>query len=315
MKKYSFIVNPAAGNYKVGRIKEKISSECLSRKIPFKIIETNSPGHATLITEDILRNHAPDYLISVGGDGTLNEVVNGFSIKSETSLGIIPVGSGNDFIKNLNYPIGVNNVMDFILNDSHQVVKSQAGLVEYTDSDSNTVAKKFINAVGIGFDGYVAYLNQRDKIIAGWISYLITVFQALKNLQFLNCSIDLDGRKISKKVLLLTIGRGKCSGGGFYLTPFANPFKEKLDLTVIDYSKIGKIIRNLPKAVFNKLGTVREASFYEFEKISIKLENPYFAHADGEILSSKVKKLDITLDKNPIKIISGNKNVYEKTAT
>ena len=309
MKKYSFIVNPAAGRFRLEQILEQIKSACRLKNILFEIYTTHSPGHAGILAEKIINEEGSTHIISVGGDGTLNEIINGLPHspkQNDIVVGIIPTGSGNDFIKNLNYPNKIKDVIDFILSDNYKIKSTRAGIVEYKELNSNISTKRFINAAGIGFDAYVAYLKQRNKLFSGIVSYIAAVLKALKDLQFLKCTINIDDNLIEKEVVLLTAGNGVCSGGGFYLTPGGNPFKPKLDFTLIDRCRKSYILRNLPKALINKLQEVPEAYFFEFEALSVKLEQPYYLHADGEIISTTVTELNIKADVNYIKFITGD---------
>ena len=307
MKKYLFIINPAAGHFDSGDLVELINKSAAPTDHLVEIIFTEYPLHASELTEKFTKDSSYDYIISAGGDGTLNEVINGFTADTETSLGVLPVGSGNDFVKNLKYPKGTESIVKFLFDEeNYDVTKILPGSVNYHTDDGKIFQRKFINSLGVGFDAYVAFINRKDKILPGWISYFFAVFKGMKEFKKLNCSLEID-KSITKSgdFLLLSAGIGKSSGGGFYLTPHAEPLNDHLELTTVDYAPRLTIISKLPKALVNKMDDVKEAKFYRIETVTIDLENSYFVHIDGEILSDSVKKLQIKRNSHHIKFIRG----------
>merc|ERR1711879_191766 len=111
-----------------------------------------------------------------------------------------------------------------------------------------------------------------------------------------------DKEKTTFDALLMTIGNGITSGGGFFLNPEAVIDDGILNLTVINFVTRIKILYKLPLALVNKLDKVPEADFYKFEQIEINLDEPYFIHVDGEVLSTSVESLTATVLKSAIKI-------------
>jgi len=184
----------------------------------------------------------------------------------------------------------------------HSCFRSQVQYLAACRQDSYLC--KFINAIGVGFDAYVAYLNQTRKKLTGALSYIVAVFEALRSLTPLNVNFQYGKEEKHGKYLLMTIGNGKTSGGGFFLNPDAEPDDRILNLTTVDFTTRLEIVKNLPFALVNKLKNVDKAKFYASDTFNIELDVPYFVHFDGEIVSRNAKDLSINLEENKLRIIA-----------
>ena len=302
MKKYAFIINPTAGKVKKLNVSDLILAESKKYNASVKLFYTEYQGHAIKIAEDLSTKEEFDFIISVGGDGTANEIVNGLNFNSNKILGLLPFGSGNDVCR---YLYKTKNFFEILFNpQNHSIIDFDIGICNIINENETKIRRKFINAIGVGFDAYVAYLNQTRKKLTGTLSYLVTVFEALKSLTPLNVSFQYGNEEKHGKYLLMTIGNGKTSGGGFFLNPDADPTDKVLNLTTVDFTSRLEIIRNLPLSLVNKLKNVDKAQFYTSENFNIKLDLPYFVHLDGEIVSKNAKGLRINLEENKLRIIA-----------
>ncbi len=304
MKKYLYIVNPEAGQGNGKKSIKVIDSYCKSKNINYKIAITERPLHATELTKENIKKYS--HIVAVGGDGTVNEVINGIDLNSNIIFAALQVGTGNDLIKNYNYPTKINDILDLIHNDEQQsIIKIDIGKVNYTTGNSNEIDEHFfINNLGIGFDAYVGFLNLRNKRIKGVTSYVLAVLKALINYRMVDIVLSFNSQKISGKKLMLTIGNGISSGGGFYLTPRAIIDDNLLDISIFDEISRVRLLNVLPKALVNKLETVKEAKMYKSTEINIELKEPYFVHCDGEIITDSIKSAKIECLPNALKIIT-----------
>ena len=123
-------------------------------------------------------------------------------------------------------------------------------------------------------------------------------------IELADAKLKIDSLSIDDKKLMLNVGNGISSGGGFYLTPKANISDNMLDLTIIDKVTRSRLLTALPKAIINKIETVQEVKMYKFKNLSIELDRPYYLHCDGEVISDKLIKAKIQCLDNVIKIIS-----------
>ncbi len=314
MEKTLIIVNPKAGKGNGEKSVSLIKNYIRETNSDTKIIITEHPHHATKIVKE--NQFKFKKIVGVGGDGTLNEIINGIDLNSNEKpvLGVIPIGSGNDFARMLDLSKDIKQNLELIFN--HAPIKPiDVGNIKFTEKNEKEIkSHKFLNGLGIGFDAYVAYINQHSKQFSGLISYVFAVIKALINLKEMPVRIKLNNSIILGNKLLIAIGNGKTHGGGFFLNPDAEIDDNLLDLTVIDKLNKLQIMQKLPLALFNKLETAKEVSMYKFNEIDIEIEEPYYVHTDGEVISDKISSLKVTCMENAIKVISNHKkNVNEKT--
>ena len=194
MENYLFIINPVSGKGRGKEFLPRIDNFLKTNNIPHKIIVTECPYHATEIVSSEQRNF--DLVISVGGDGTLNEIVNGVDPKLDIILGELPLGSGNDFAHNLAIPDDVDKCLKLITSSKKKYKLCDVWQLEYINNKSETVKKRFINNFGLGFDAQVAYINQYEKIGSGIISYIIAVLRALMDYKYVNYTLIFNNTKI-----------------------------------------------------------------------------------------------------------------------
>ena len=218
--KHIFIVNPTSGKGKALKTVEQIEKVCKERNIDYEINYTKSSGDATKIARKYFLSK--NIIFSVGGDGTLNEVVNGI-IGSKNILGVIPCGSGNDFYRTL------------------EKVKEEYPVIDIGKINN----KYFINTVSIGIDAEVARnvsLMKKVKLPSSQI-YNASIVYTFFKYKFKNIEFTIDNKTNKSKFTILTICNGKMYGGGYRIAPDANLsdgyfdvyFVEKLHKTIIPF--------------------------------------------------------------------------------
>jgi len=302
-KSYLFLINPAAGNWRGLKVIDIIKKYLAQKRINHHIEISQSPGHISELVKKFSKHFT--HLISVGGDGTLNELINGIDNTSINTIGLLPIGTGNDFARNLNLNKDINQNLDLIFNSNKHYSFDIGQSIIYESGNSIKKSHRFINSLGIGFDALVAKINQKSKHLSGLISYLYAVILALIRRKDIDVEIELDSStKLFGKKLLIAVGNGYTTGGGFYLTPKAKIDDNMLDICIIDSVSTIKILSSLPKALFNKLDEVKEASLLKFTNAKIKIHEPALIHTDGEIISEQAEKVEISILKNELKIIS-----------
>lgn len=267
-----------------------------------EIVVTERRGHASEIAH--LNKNNYDIFVSVGGDGTLNEVINGIGSdhdRTTTAVGLVPVGSGNDFSKAINYIGTVQDILEFIIHDG-SVVKIDLGEVNYRESDKNEFSKRlFINGLGIGFDALVAHMLRRYGLISGLPAYVLPIIKSLiyyKNLHIKGSIIQPDGQPldVDDKYFLMAFGNGQYSGGGFALNPDAHPHDGLLDACLVKSLKTRQVFTKIPKAINGTHRDIPEVSLLRFKEAKLELLNPYFVHIDGDVISTQVAELHIKLN-------------------
>ncbi|MEA3447589.1 MAG: diacylglycerol kinase family protein [Bacteroidota bacterium] len=287
-RNYLFIVNPNAGNSKAGKDWRRIEKILQKREVKYKAMLTAQSGHAlNIISEELQLGYKT--IIVVGGDGTLNEVVNGIFHQNivppeQVNLGIIPVGTGNDWARYYKLPRNYNKALNRIF--KHKTHFQDVGRVRYTYEGKENISY-FVNIAGFGFDAEVVnrtnVIQERGNRAA--ITYLYSLLRCLFSYKAEELNLIINDKHIRQKVFSISIGNGKYSGGGMRQTPHAVINDGLLDVTVYDDMSVWKIVVNLPKLYNGRVKKLNTVSSYRSSKLAIFNENkPLFAEIDGELI-------------------------------
>jgi len=302
------IVNPNAGNEKGKKDWDKISVLLKNESLPFAVKFTERKTHAISFT---LEGIAAGYrkIITVGGDGTLNEVVNGVFLSkvcptTDISLALIPVGTGNDWGRMFGIPLDYKKAISIIC--ENKLMLHDVGLVSFY----NGLEKKeryFINIAGLGFESVVVKRTnyQKDRGHSGKLIYFYNLLMSLISYKNTKAEIIIDGEKISADVFSLNVGNGRYCGGGMRQTPRALPDDGLLDVTIINGMGKFEIIRNL-KILYD--GTILQhpkIDGYKCKNIKVSSDSVMYAEADGESLGQTPAEFSIIPE--GINIVYGTK--------
>lgn len=301
MNQYTFIVNPSAGKGAGKKVFRSLEGELARKGIRYDLVETTGPGHAT----EAARKAGTPVVVSVGGDGTINEITNGLSGSGRT-LGIIPAGSGNDFIKSVHVPGKPLRALETLIHGFVRTV--DIGSVRCTpakEGGGNFEPRLFVNGVGAGFDAAVAARTREIRFLSGTALYVLAVLQTLGKYTPPLFTIDSNGYRREAKGLLIAIGNGTCAGGGFYLTPDARVDDGVLDICSVDDKNIFQILSLMPRVMRGKHHNVPGVNFFREKKLTITAEEPFFVHADGEIVGANVRRVEVGLISSRLQVISG----------
>jgi len=304
MNHFTFIVNPSAGKGAGMKVFHSIQGELDARSIPYDFTETTGPGHAT---EAARRSGSPT-VVSVGGDGTINEIANGLA-GSEKCLGIIPAGSGNDFIKSVNVPRKPLSALQTLLEGGRRSVDIGTVRCSYSKAGGgNFEGRLFVNGVGAGFDAAVAARTREIRYLSGTALYVLAVLQTLGKYATPSFTIQSDSFTREAKGLLIAIGNGRCAGGGFYLTPDASVDDGLLDVCTVDDKNIFQILRLMPLVMRGRHHNVQGVKFFREKRLTIFADEQFYVHADGEIVGASVRRVEIGLHSSQITVISPGEN-------
>ncbi len=297
MSAYTFIVNPTAGNGTAARLLDPLRSSLDARGIDYELVTTSRPGHATAAAR-LSKAHV---VVAVGGDGTLNEVANGLSGPG-TAMGIIPAGSGNDFIKSVGIPPKFLPALEILFNGTARSV--DLGTVSCGEDPGNSPLRYFVNGVGIGFDAAVAARTRAIRFLGGNALYIMAVFQTLGKYVPPRFTVSMNGATSQSRNLLIAIGNGPCAGGGFYLTPDAQVDDGLLDICMVDEKSILQILSLMPKVMKGKHRNVPGVSFHREKGITVSAAEPFYVHADGEIVGVNVHRVDVGILPGRLSVIA-----------
>lgn len=288
------IVNPNAGNKKGKKDWEKISSILKDRDIPFFPVFTKYQQHALELTQQYI-NKSFKKIISVGGDGTLNEIVNGIFLQqkfptTEITLATIPVGTGNDWGRMYNIPVDYKDAISVI--KSEKTFIQDTGLVEYyhsTQGKNNNEAEKkyFINAAGTGFDAAVVKKVNAKKIqgkSSSSFSYLIDLFSSLFSYRLTKAKVIIGKHELQEKIFSMSVGINRFSGGGMKQLPDAIPDDGLFDIMIIkDISKSG-VIGNVHRLYNGTIGKHPKVETHTAKTVIVESDSGFMLEADGESL-------------------------------
>lgn len=239
---YTFIVNPTASSGKAKKAIAVIEEDMKSRGISYQVLHTDRPGHATELATEAARRDDCDAVIAVGGDGTAYEVACGL-MDSGKPMGIIPAGTGNDFIKTIGTPRDVKAALAFIL--SHQARPIDVGRLN---------DRLFLNVSGTGFDvAVLECMEDVKKVVGGIWPYLVGILRAIFQYKAVHVSWTVDSVTQEQDVLLCAVANGRYIGGGIPICPDAAPDDGLLDLIVVENKPRWKLPFYLPGLLMGKV--------------------------------------------------------------
>lgn len=281
--KYLFIINPTAGK---GRGLKYISivEEYFKDKPEEYIIKlTEYKDHAKEIANYYSSKN--DYhIFAVGGDGTVNEVLNGM-VGSNSTLSIIPCGTGNDFVKTLYSNSNLNNsIENHIYGNS-----SYIDIGKVND-------RYYLNIASVGFDAEVVF-NARKfknlKVIPSGFAYLAGVIYTAFKFNSLELNIQIDDLNMKQNTFLLAVSNGKCYGGGIIITPEANITDGKFDICNVRKVGVLKILLSIGKALKGNLKVIKEVSYRKGKTILVSSKKDFSLNVDGELLRTNYAKFQV----------------------
>ncbi len=242
-----FIINPKAGKKKDV---EKLSQDILftAKKInkEVEIYITRSVGDAGTFAKNYAKEKGNARFIACGGDGTLSEVVNGIYGFEGVEVGVMPMGTGNDFCRNFPSELNFSDIEAQLLGNTQK-----CDLIKYTTQTPQGIRTGYcVNMFNVGFDCNVADTTNRLKkkpLISGSMAYLLSIFCILVKKKGANLTIDIDGKRVHSGALLLTsIANGSYCGGGVKSNPTALVNDGVMDVNIINNVSRLTFVSKLP---------------------------------------------------------------------
>jgi YegS/Rv2252/BmrU family lipid kinase len=281
------IVNPNAGSGRGGKDWNRIAALLTANHISFMHLFTRCQRHAIQLTQECLLE-GYRRIIVVGGDGTLNEVVNGIFTQdhcptSDIILAMITVGTGNDWGRMFNIPHNYEQSIRIIA--EAKIRLQDVGVVEYFHGTRNE-SRYFLNIAGLGFDAIVVKRTnlQKEKGRKGKALYMINLLKSLILYRHTFTEVEIDGKKIAQDVFTISIGIGRFSGGGMRQTPLAIADDGLFDITIIRKIGKGNIILSLKKLYDGTILDHPKIEGYTGKTILIDSDPLIHVEADGESL-------------------------------
>ncbi len=292
-KKWAFIVNPIAGNGFGEGILPELRKKVDEYGIDAEIVITSRHGEASELSADFLKKGF-NYIIAVGGDGTMNEVANPLIGQNDVVTGLVPAGTGNDFIQILGFPDRFG--------EEHWKSFFDCSITNMDTGTCNGIL--FLNALGLGFDGEVAaknYVAPGETKKGGKIKYTWMILSTLLFFREKKAKITSNGTASETTCFMNTIGNGRRSAGAFYLTPNAIANDGELDvclITKLNLLQRLKIFMMVPKGTHLK---DKHVHYHRTKKLTLEFPMEVPFHVDGEVHFAK--KYVAEIHPNTLRII------------
>jgi YegS/Rv2252/BmrU family lipid kinase len=281
------IVNPNAGTRKGQKDWKEIASHLGRVNLKFDAFFTKGIGDATRIAKEKIEAGYRKIVV-VGGDGTLNEVVNGIFLQKAAAttdivLGIIPIGTGNDWGRMYGIPSDYKKAAE-VISTLHTTIQD-AGVAKYSNGD-HEITRYFINAAGMGFDAEVVRKTNIDKAHGkgGFLIYLKNLIASLIGYHAQNVVVDVDGQQRKGSIFSLSVGICKFTGGGMMQAPDAMPNDGLLDITIIRSISRLEVLRNIPRLFNGTIGKNPKVELLQGKAVNVYGESKIYLEADGETL-------------------------------
>lgn len=292
--KYAFIINPNSGGGKGSKFAKLIQQEIKKYSVIAEFYFTSAKGDAVEIVKSLPAGFS--HIIAVGGDGTINEVVNGILNSTHNVIfGVIPCGTGNDFIKMIgmdkNPAVALTQIM------SNNLMMVDVGLVE-TENRS----RYFINGMGTGFDAVAAEKANNHKGM-GILAYLYAVITTLFTYKEPKVKLTMNNESIDIPIFLANFGNGYCAGGMFQLSPGALLDDGLFHITFISGVKKSRVFKVLPMVIKGEHVNEPEVQVFVSNHAEIFSETGLCIHTDGEIIDTKATRIQVSLLPQKISVV------------
>lgn len=308
----TIVINPSAGNGKAKReaqyLLQKIKSSC---DFEINIRFTKKKNDATFITREAITEGA-SMIIAVGGDGTINEVVNGFFLEGKPlnplcELGIINCGTGGGFSKTLKNPHSTGQQIEQILQPGSKAL--DLGRITCRDYSGSEIHRLFVNECQIGIGSEVAsFVGKKSKIFGGTIAFGLAATLLAMFIKPLSLKIGFDNEPFQEYSLIgLVVGNGTECAGGMKLTPDAKLNDGFFDVLSINDMKTGQRIMNLSKVYSGTHILSPHCSIKRCKKLKIRSDLEISLESDGEVLGNS--PFDIEILPSAIRVKAGNINI------
>ncbi|MDR2547733.1 MAG: diacylglycerol kinase family lipid kinase [Lachnospiraceae bacterium] len=294
---YHFIVNPAAKSGRGRKMWGRLEAELIRRNVEYDVYFSKREGFVTKHVEELTRNwnsdpaRPPLKIVILGGDGTINETLQGVADFARAEIGYIPTGSSNDMARDLGLPKDIMEILDVILADETRRVMD-IGAISFAN-DNSRPGRYFAVSSGIGFDAAVCaeVLTSKlkkalNKVKLGKLIYLAIALKQLLFAKRVAANIYLDENKEPihyKKFLFAAAMVHKYEGGGFKFCPDADHTDGLLDICIVGGLPRLFLLCALPTAFSGKHFIFPGIDSYRCRSIRIEVSALLWVHTDGEV--------------------------------
>lgn len=296
------ILNPASGHGLGRKLRPRIEQGLREAGLAFDLVETGEPGHGVRLGREASAAGI-ERVLAAGGDGTVHEVANGLleaapagDGATRPALGTIPIGTGNDFAKLL----GVSKL------PPERAARVMAGAEVRVFDVGRVIGEYFDNSLGIGFDAEVARQANRTKRLSGLAVYVVAVYKSFVSFRAPVLEVTSAPHNETGPMMMLECSIGVSAGGGFYLTPDAEPSDGLLDVCLIRKVGLGKFLRYVPRVLKGGHVGLPEVAMFRTAALRIRsADRPLLLHLDGEVREPEGREVEITLEPKRLRVLVG----------
>jgi diacylglycerol kinase (ATP) len=283
---FKVIANPVAGRGRTKAALPNLELELNNLGIAYELYLTKEPGHAS-----ILAKQAEGYngIIAVGGDGTINEIVNG--MPKNKPLCIVPLGTGNDLARSLNIPFGIESLKTLV---SGNIVKIDLG-IEQDGVFACSVALGLATDVMLKVNA-----NRNHRLIRGSLAINLSIVSSAFSLKPLKLRIKADNKVREVESILTYVMNTPYTGGGLFLAPGANATDGLLDVVIVNDIRGWELLKMLPKVYSGKHVNHPKVEFLKAKNVTIESLEPAEKMCDGEIKGHTPLISEIHTEKLPV---------------
>lgn len=301
---WTLIINPTSGGGKAQKLWPQIQSALDQEGISYDYYFTEKQGHAIQLVQKLTEQRKRNYIV-VGGDGTLNEVVNGLCIQqniplSECTLGCIPIGTASDWVKYHHIPYDIQQAVR-LLKEPH-LLEHDIGKVVFQHQQS----RYFINIAGLAFDAFVVQHTDKNALKGrfGHLFYLWGVLKSLNKYSNPPFAFAVNGQTHQGSIFCLNVGVCAYSGGGMRLVPNADAQDGLFDITVIEKMGFWEVLFNLRYLYNGRIYEHKKARHFRSSGIQIfSFQEDIPMEVDGEFIGFAPAKFLILNQK--LKVVVG----------
>ncbi|MFA6468037.1 MAG: diacylglycerol kinase family protein [Bacteroidota bacterium] len=294
----TFILNPVAGRGKAQHIIASLKDVLRHSTLDYEFHLTAGPGDATVLARKA--SAISSIIVAIGGDGTVNEVAAGVA-GSNAAMAVMSEGSGNDFGRMVSAPNSPKEILPYL---HDPVLRTfDAGKIRLTHADGRMDERMFFNSVGIGFDAAVAKKVSSIRWLRGIPLYLSALFQTIVGYQPHFLTVNHNNNTWQKNYFLLCVGNGKWEGGGFMLTPNAMPDDGIFEVCGVTGDSIMKVLPILPSVLTGTHLGKKYIESFDATTLTVECDEGFPVHGDGEIFGMQVKKAEISLVSQSLKVV------------
>ena len=289
-KKYLFIINPTSGGWRARRYRTELQKIINNRNLNHEIFITQQKGDATQVVAQ--RASEFDVVVAVGGDGTILEVVNGLQ-RHDARIGLIPLGTGNDFARGCGVPFNdIKGAMAVLLAD--QVKCIDLGEVN---------GRLFMNMLGVGFSGRGNQIAHELPRFLGKLRYFLSMLITFMVYRSPNVTIKFDEQEMEAPLFLANIANGPYTAGGMIVNPAAMMTSGTLELAYMPTLSRLNFLRYLSKLFDGSIAAVSEISYFYSEEFILQSDEGIPVQVDGESDFYGAKKLTVKVIPSALDVI------------